>query len=102
MHLIQILLPLYDNEGRKLPRRLFDEARAELTERCGGLTAYVQAPATGLWEDDAGQVARDEIVIYEVMDGAPGRGWWRAYRAELARRFRQEELVVRATALELL
>jgi hypothetical protein len=30
------------------------------------------------------------------------RGWWRVYRAELERRFSQDEIVVRAGEVELL
>ena len=72
MHLVQILLPLWDNEGRRLPRALYAELARELTERFGGLTAHTRAPAEGLWRDDeapgdqaAGDppVVRDRIVI---------------------------------------
>ena len=32
MHLIHILLPLYDNAGAPLPRELFTKVREELTK----------------------------------------------------------------------
>jgi hypothetical protein len=34
------------------------------------------------------------------MSDGLDRGWWRGYREELERRFRQEKLVVRATEFE--
>ncbi|HEY8357368.1 MAG TPA: hypothetical protein VIL30_07875 [Ramlibacter sp.] len=99
MHLVQILLPLQDNAGEPLPQALFAAVREELVDRFGGLTAYTRAPASGVWED-AGEKQRDDIVVYEVMDDALDRGWWTRYRQELEHRFEQEEIVVRAQAIE--
>lgn len=100
LHLVQLLLPLADNDGRAFPRSAYDRVRYELTERYGGVTAYLRAPAEGLWKEDAGRVSRDDVVIYEVMTGELDRAWWAAYRLALQERFRQEELVVRASAIE--
>jgi hypothetical protein len=101
MHLVQLLLPLRDNDDRPFPASHFAGVRAALTERFGGLTAYSRAPAEGLW-DPSGDAppARDDVVVYEVMDPSLDRGWWARYRAELERRFAQDELVVRAHAVE--
>jgi hypothetical protein len=101
MHLVEILLPLRDNEGNPFPRAHFAKVRAELVERFGGVTAHLQAPAQGIWKDEeAGTVDRDEIVVIEVMAESLERDWWKGYREELRRRFRQEELVVRAMEIE--
>jgi hypothetical protein len=101
MHLVEILLPLRDNDGRPFPRADFARVRAELVERFGGVTAHSQAPAQGVWKDEEeGEVERDEIVVLEVMDDALDRDWWGRYREDLRRRFRQEELVVRAMEIE--
>lgn len=101
MHLVQILLPLYDNDGAALPREAFHAVRDELTRRFGGLTAYTRAPAEGVWAE-AGATTRDDIVVYEVMTDALDRDWWRDYRGALERRFRQQAIVVRATTTTLL
>ena len=102
MHLVQLLLPLYAQDGEKLPQELFGTVRTELVDCFGGLTAYSRAPAKGLWVDEADRVDQDDIVVYEVMVPALDHDWWRAYREDLRRRFRQQELVVRAQAVELL
>jgi 2-hydroxychromene-2-carboxylate isomerase len=94
MNLVQLLVPIHDPEGRPFPRAELDRVRAELTERFGGVTAYLRAPAAGLWKD-GGEVEKDDVVIVEVMARHLDREWWRLYREELERRFRQEELVVR-------
>jgi hypothetical protein len=96
VYLIQILLPLRDNEGTPFPREEFDRVRRELTERFGGATFYARSPAVGLWKDEQGDVARDEIVVAEAMATHLEREWWRLYRETLERRFRQDEIVVRA------
>jgi hypothetical protein len=100
MHLIQLFLPLHDNAGNTFPKAMFDAVREELATRHGGVTAFVRAPAVGLWEDDAGEVQRDEVVLFEVMDEHVDPGAWAAYRAELQRRFAQDEVLVRATLVE--
>ena len=75
MHLIQLFLPLYDNDGQPFPRALFDAVRAELAEAFGGVTAYTRAPATGLWEDDAGRVQRDDVLLFKFHDSDHSRTW---------------------------
>lgn len=100
MHLVQLLLPQKDNEGKPFPRADFDRVRSELTGRFGGVTAFLQSPASGLWKDDGGDVASDEMLIFEVMVEALDRSWWTSYRRELEARFRQDEVVARALAME--
>jgi hypothetical protein len=101
MQLVQILLPLRDNEGKPFPPAEFARLRTVLTDRFGGLTAYTRAPAQGIWdpEDGPGE-QRDDVVIYEVMADPLDRAWWAALRRELEERFRQDEVVVRASEVE--
>ena len=101
MHLVQILLPLYDNEGAPVPQLEFRRVSAELAHKFGGLTAFTRAPAEGVWkESDAAHPKHDEIVVFEVMTSGLDRAWWAEYRRDLERRFRQEEVVIRAQAIE--
>ncbi len=99
--LIEILLPLYDNEGRPFGRQALGAVRSELIERFGGLTAFTRAPAEGLWEAD-GETARDDVIVLQVMTDELDADWWRAYREGLERRFRQDSVVVRAQEVRLL
>lgn len=102
MYLIQLLLPLYDNDQQALPKSLLRSVSDELIERFGGLTTYSRAPAHGYWLEDGENAVHDESVVYEVMVDELDRQWWAGYRAELERRFRQKALVVRAHSLTLL
>jgi hypothetical protein len=100
MHLVQILLPLYDNHDEPIPQLSFRRVSEELADRFGGLTAFTRAPAEGRWRTSGEKTSHDEIVVFEVMVKALDRSWWGGYREELERRFRQEEIVMRAQEIE--
>jgi hypothetical protein len=102
MYLVQILLPLYDNDGHTFEAVQYVRLRAELADRFGGVTAYTRAPARGVWKGDTGETSRDDIVIFEVMTRELDRDWWTAFRRDLESRFRQESLIVRASTSTLL
>jgi hypothetical protein len=99
MHLVQILLPVFDNQGEAFPAEVFETLAGELTARFGGLTSYVRAPAEGRWKH-AEKIAYDEIIVLEVMVPDFDRDWWKALRARLEAEFRQKEVVVRVTGIE--
>jgi hypothetical protein len=98
--LVQLILPVYDNDGAPVGRGLFAQVRRELTDRFGGVTAYTRAPAEGTWESPDGSLHRDEVVVVETMTDQLDRQWWADYARELARRFRQQSVVVRALTFE--
>ena len=101
MKLVQIFLPLYDNNGRKFPAQMYATERQHLVDRFGGVTAYMRSPAKGLWRD-GGKTQRDDMVILEVMVRRVDRKWWGEHRHRLQKRFKQKELVVRAQDMKLL
>jgi len=102
MYLIQILLPLYDNDGKPFAQNEYELVRDELTELFGGITTYVRSPAKGLWKESSTLTVHDDIVNYEVMTEIFDREWWLAYREELAVRFRQEVLIMRVSEMQLI
>lgn len=101
MHLIQILLPLRDNDDRPFDAAAYGRVRAELAERFGGITTFTRAPAEGVWKE-GGRTSRDDLVVFEIMAPSLDRPWWEGYRADLERRFRQEAIVVRAIRVDML
>jgi hypothetical protein len=100
MHLVQLLVPIQDEQGRPFPRAHYDALTQQLADRFGGVTGYTRAPATGLWEDASGEHVRDQVIIYEVMVDDLDRAWWAALRRELEAQFRQDEVVIRALRIE--
>lgn len=100
MFLIEFLLPLSDNQGASIPKGEFERVRHELTERFGGVTAFMRSPAAGLWADENGVIRDDDLAGFEVMTEALDREWWRDYREQLCKRFRQQEIVMRASPFE--
>jgi hypothetical protein len=102
MWLVQILLPIHDNEGRPFPRELFTKTTNELAKQFGGLTAYTRSPAEGFWEEDGSATTKDEIIVFEVMATEIDRQWWQEYRRSLEARFGQDSVIVRAQQMEML
>jgi hypothetical protein len=94
MKLVQILLPVRDNNGRKFKRALYSQIHKELVMRFGGMTAHARSPAHGLW-NSKGATKRDDMIIVEVMTKRFDLKWWRKYRAALEQAFSQDEIVVR-------
>jgi hypothetical protein len=101
MYLVQILLPLSDNQGQPFPGREFDRLKEELAARFKGVTAYLQAPAQGLWKE-GGETNSDKIVVFEVMTSKVDVSDWQRRRADLERLFRQDRIVVRCSKITLL
>ncbi|HKY20106.1 MAG TPA: hypothetical protein VJM31_02710 [Vicinamibacterales bacterium] len=102
MYLVQLLIPLFDNDGHAFESSDYVRLRAELADRFGGVTAYTRAPARGVWKGDSGETTRDDIVIFEVMTADLDRVWWKEFRKHLEARFRQDTLIVRALTSTLL
>lgn len=101
MHLIQFLLPLYDNHGRPVKQILHDEVKATLVEKFGGVTAHTKSPAEGHWSAH-GKNVKDDLVEYEVMTADLDVSWWSNYRALLEEGFKQDQIVIRALQMQLL
>jgi hypothetical protein len=76
MYLVQILLPCADNSGKAFPQKDFEQVKAGLAERFEGVTAYLQAPAEGLWRKGR-RLAPDDIIIFEVMTDELDLAEWR-------------------------
>ena len=101
MQLVQILLPRADNTGRRFPREDFDRVKQELASHFEGVTAYLHAPAEGLWRQGS-ESDNDEIVIFEVMVEEIDTSDWRNRRAEFERRFRQDKVIIRYMPMALI
>ena len=102
MQLIQLLLPIYDNDKRAFPRAYFDQVRQELTQQFGGFTAFVRSPAVGFWKDDREDITRDDVIMFEVMADQLDQDWWKSYRRKLEKTFQQDTVLVRAIQTTLL
>ena len=99
MFLVEILLPLRDEQGQQFPPGLYDNLAQQLTHRFGGVTAFSRSPAEGRWKSDAG-TEHDDIVVLEVMAESLDRQWWSQLRKDLMGRFRQEDIVIRSHEIE--
>lgn len=101
MYLVQILLPVYDNHGEPLLHATYDVIREELVQTFGGLTAFTQSPAEGIWKP-ADTTHRDEVIMIEVMTPTLDVNWWKRYRQTLEKRLSQESVVIRSLKMQAL
>jgi hypothetical protein len=97
MYLIQILLPLYDNRGRRLPNTLFDDTSRALAKSHGGVTIYTRSPAIGLWNSRGSELKKDEIIGYEVVTPDWRPKLWKNRRKKWEVAFRQDSIPIRAS-----
>jgi hypothetical protein len=98
--LIEIFLPTSDGSGHPFPHTHFDSVRTELTNRFGGVTAFLRAPGSGLWRDPNGEVHRDEVAVFEVMAESIENDWWRAFRQRMEMQFAQDVVLIRTSSVE--
>jgi hypothetical protein len=98
--LVQFLLPTRGADGTAIDPSLFARIQTHLAKRFGGVTAYVRAPAKGLWKGPHGAVDDDDVVMVEVEVARLDRDWWTEYRQELAQQFHQKDILMRAIAIE--
>jgi hypothetical protein len=102
MYLIEIFLPLSDNNGVRFARSEYEGVEEELSLRYGGVTSYPRAPAAGIWKTSETEEQKDDLIVYEVMANNLDVDWWSGYRTKLEQIFRQEKILVRAQTTQLL
>ncbi|MHC8333907.1 hypothetical protein [Pseudomonas sp. LB3P25] len=102
MHLIEIFLPFNTNDGTPQPVELFRHVREQLAEQFGGVTVFTRNPAKGISLLEDNEKSEDDIIVYELMVEAVDRLWWQSYKRDLEERFHQEEILIRATAVNLI
>jgi hypothetical protein len=101
MHLIEIFIPLYDNDGRRFEQAFYSDVRATLFDKFGGITVFGRAPAQGM-DTDGGQPRHDDLIVFEVMTETIDAAWWQAYRKQLEQVFKQDRVLIRSSAVILL
>ena len=100
--LVQLLLPLYDKDGRPFPEKLYTAVTKKLTQKFGGITMYAQSPASGLWKEAADTLVKDKVMVYEVMTADIDTAFWKTYKETLEKQFQQTALVMRSMEIGLL
>lgn len=101
-YLIEVFLPLADNNGNAFPSSEYEAVEQALTKKFGGFTGYPRSPASGKWRKSASEEQEDELIVYEVMTASIDAGWWRDYRESLEKSFRQERILIRASDIQVL
>lgn len=94
MYLFQILVPINPSaQNRSDSKNVLAQIEHELTERFGGVNAYTQSPAKGLWKRSKA-ITRDRIIVVEVMSRNRPLQWWKKHLRKLENRLKQEKIAV--------
>ena len=96
---VELFIPLFKPDKEPVPAAFLRDLEVGLAERFGGVTAFTRSPARGRWTNGQ-QVETDDVVIYEVMVANLDRRWWAALRTRLEKQLKQEEILIRAHAIE--
>jgi hypothetical protein len=94
MYLIQVLLPLYDNNKQVFQKRVFDNIRDNLKDVFGGVTIYRNSPAEGVWSNETG-TDYDELITAEIITNNLDKALWQQFKHELEHIFKQKEIMMR-------
>ncbi len=100
MKLVQVFLPLYDNNKQVFSRSVYDELGNILKEEFGGVSLYRNASIEGLWKDETGKTNYDELIIAEIMTEEINKVWWNRFRQRLEQIFMQQEILIRYLVFE--
>lgn len=95
MFVVELFLPLEKPDGSAVPPETFERIKDELTERFGGVTAFVQSPAEGAWKPNADEVIHDLVAAFEVMVEDVDTKWWHGYRQRLEHELEQDQVLIR-------
>lgn len=95
MFVVELFLPLQTSDGEPVPATTFDRIKSELTDRFGGVTAFLRSPADGAWKPSKGSVVHDQVAIFEVMVNDVDTAWWHDYRRSLEVELQQERILAR-------
>ncbi len=102
----KVYLPLTYPDGKPVEAEKLYAVRARLLERFGGVTIIRQANyLEGFWLAEE-EVIPDQIVIYTAVDlrhpGMENETFILKYKAELKREFRQQEVFITVSDLQII
>lgn len=98
----EILLPLRFNDGQHVPDELIGETVLELRRQFGAVSSETQV-IRGIWEHE-GHVYRDELarVFVDAADTPATREFLARFKVQLKSRFRQLDIWMAASPIEIL
>jgi len=92
--LIQLLLPLQDENGEVFPAARYAKVHKQLIEKFGGLTLYQRNPAEGYWKNGSSKTIKEPMLVHEVLSGAIEEDFWKQLKSSLMKEFRQQDIQI--------
>ncbi|PPK98941.1 hypothetical protein [Parapedobacter indicus] len=95
MKLVQVFVPLTDNDGNRFSESYFETLKSDLNEKFGGVTVYKQMPIEGFWKETEKKTEKDVLAIFEVLVDVMDTPYWKQLKVQLETNFRQKDLLIR-------
>jgi inorganic pyrophosphatase len=100
--LIQLFLPLKNEDGKSFPDKYFDNVKETLTQKFKGLSIYSKSPVNGRWENSKSNIEEDILLVYEIMTDRVDLSYWEKYKQLLQKQFKQDTIVIRCLDISLI
>ncbi len=97
----EILLPLFFNDGEKVPSKFVEQTRSEIERQVGSISVETQR-IRGFDADTSGSEDKLVRMFADVPDSAEHRAFFLREKETLKERFRQEEIWITTFPVEVL
>ena len=87
-----LFVPLFSNDGKRLPRAGLARVKKRLIKKFGGLTHFPQK-SKGTWKVGAATFV-DDIVILRVLSEKDTKDFWKKLKADLQREWKQKNILI--------
>jgi hypothetical protein len=87
-----LYVPLFSNEGRRLPHASLVHLQKRLIAQFGGLTYFPQK-SKGAWKIGRA-VFHDEIIILRVLSENNFPSFWKQLKKDLQREWKQKQILI--------
>lgn len=100
--LIQLFLPTTAENGKAFPGTYFHAVKQKLSKKFDSLSVYLKSPVIEHIKDDGPTLAKDTVLVYEVVSDSVETDYWSQYQQFLQKQFKQDDIVIRCLDMGLI
>ncbi len=100
--LIQLFLPTTSENGKAFPGTYFHAVKQKLGKKFDSLSVYLKSPLIGNIKNDEPTLAKDTVLVYEVISDTVETDYWSQYQQFLQKQFKQDYIVIRCLDMGLI
>jgi len=100
--LIQLFLPTTTENGKAFPGTYFHAVKQKLGKKFDSLSVYLKSPLIGSLKNDEPILAKDTLLVYEVISDIVETDYWSQYQQFLQKQFKQDYILIRCLDMGLI